>query len=102
MKTLGIAVLLMASSMIVAQAPPAQPNPVQTVPVETVPPTKTELLALSAVREELSKAIGDVNEVAQDIAKNHPGYHLNVNTAQIEKDAPKETPKVPEKVEPKK
>ena len=80
MKTIATMLLLAASTIAVAQEP------------QTITPSATEKLAIQGVETEVNQAWADLTNFNTEVVKNHPGYHFNLQTGQIEKDAPKPAP----------
>ena len=78
-RNMNIIALLVLAVALQAPEAPATPK------VETVAPTSTESFAINAVRNEFKQAWYDLHAIADDIAKNHPGYHFNSDTGLIEK-----------------
>jgi len=75
---------------VIAQAP--SPKPVVQEPTTAPQLTATEKLAIATVKQEFSQSWSDLKALSTDIAREHPGYHLNSDTGVIEKDAPPPQP----------
>jgi hypothetical protein len=88
-----LAIILAISGGALAQAPP----PI--APSQPAQLTMTEKVALQSIAEKL-KVVNEQMKVAREalvqvegeIAKNHPGFHLNESNGELVKDAAPPTP----------
>lgn len=80
--TLLTAAFVMISSYAVSEDKPAQLTMTEQIAIRSVMEKNQHIRDLQKEANELYFAI------ASDVAKAHPGYHLDPNTAQLEKDVP--------------
>jgi len=95
-----LSVFLLAAP-ILAQAPKDTPKPT-TPPAKVEELTYLEKVGLATIAKEYQQVLAEFSQANIDIAKNHPGYHLDPKNPLSgvlvkEEPKPKDEPKTPEK-----